>query len=332
MTSQHQDTEIVRSFDSSALPKLHGAALDSAVFRYQPEDFIVDEVIDDNFSLQGEHLWLKILKRDQNTSWVAGLLAELSGIPRNDVGYCGLKDRFAVTTQWYSLHLPGRELPLGALEHRDFTILLARRHHRKARRGMHRGNRFQIVLRDLEVDVEAVAARLDTIRQWGVPNYFAEQRFGNGGENLKRAQELIDKNQLKGNRRGTGIVLSAARAWLFNLVLADCIENHKDVLVNSSAADGPLWGRGRSPATGELADIENRVAQDWKDWCYALEHAGLTQQRRALLMRPEEFASQWISPATLQLKFRLPVGSYATALLREIAELSRPHKPHAMLY
>jgi len=332
MTSQHQDTEIVRSFDSSALPKLHGAALDSAVFRYQPEDFIVDEVMDDNFSLQGEHLWLKISKRDQNTSWVAGLLAELAGIPRNDVGYCGLKDRFAVTTQWYSLHLPGRELAPGALEHKDFTILLARRHHRKARRGMHSGNRFQIVLRELEVDAEAMAARLDAIGQRGVPNYFAEQRFGHGGENLKRAQELIDQNQLKGNRRGTGMVLSAARSWLFNLVLADCIENHKDVLFGSPTVDGPLWGRGRSSATEELADIENRVAEDWKDWCYALEHAGLTQQRRALLMRPEEFTSQWISSGTLQLKFRLPVGSYATALLREIAELSRPHNPHAMLY
>lgn len=128
------------------------------------------------------------------------------------------------------------------------------------------------------------------------------------------------------------MVLSAARSWLFNLVLADCIENHKDVLFGSPTVDGPLWGRGRSSATEELADIENRVAEDWKDWCYALEHAGLTQQRRALLMRPEEFTSQWISSGTLQLKFRLPVGSYATALLREIAELSRPHKPHAMLY
>jgi tRNA pseudouridine13 synthase len=114
---------------------------------------------------------------------------------------------------------------------------------------------------------------------------------------------------------------------LFNQVLADCIENHKDILINSPTAEGPLWGRGRSGAVDEMAEIEARVLGEWKDWCYALEHAGLTQQRRSLLINPEDFASQWILPGTLQLKFCLPVGSYATALLREIAELSRPHKP-----
>ena len=320
-------TSLVRCLDSSALPRLHGEPLGSGIFRHQPEDFKVDELMDDSFSLQGEHLWVKISKRDQNTSWVAGLLAELAEIPRHSVGYCGLKDRFAVTTQWYSLHLPGRELALDALEHKDFKILLARRHHKKARRGMHRGNRFEILLRDCHIDSEALAMRLDTICRQGVPNYFAEQRFGNRGENLKRAQELIDQNQLKGNRKGTGIILSAARSWLFNQVLADCIENHKDILINSPIAEGPLWGRGRSGAVDEMAEIEARVLGEWKDWCYALEHAGLTQQRRSLLINPEDFTSQWILPGTLQLKFCLPVGSYATALLREIAELSRPHKP-----
>ena len=72
---------------------------------------------------EGEHLWLLISKKDQNTSWVAGILAKLAGIKRNDVGYCGMKDRFAITTQWFSLYVPSRDLDLSTLTHSDFTIL-----------------------------------------------------------------------------------------------------------------------------------------------------------------------------------------------------------------
>ena len=84
---------------------MHGEPLATASFRNCPEDFIVDEVIDFQPANEGEHLLLHIKKRDQNTQWVAGLLAELAGVDRKLVGFCGLKDRFAVTTQWFSLHL-----------------------------------------------------------------------------------------------------------------------------------------------------------------------------------------------------------------------------------
>jgi tRNA pseudouridine13 synthase len=170
-------------------------------------------------SVEGEHLWIHVRKRDQNTQWVAGLLAELAGIKRNDVGFCGLKDRFAVTTQWYSLHLPGREIDIEQLQHSDFEILAAHRHNKKLRRGMHQGNQFKIVLRQFEVAEELVEQRLSLITEFGVPNYFAEQRFGHDGNNLREAQRLIDADQLKGNRRGTGMYLSAARSWLFNLLV-----------------------------------------------------------------------------------------------------------------
>ena len=87
---------------------------------------------------------------------------------------------------------------------------------------------------------------------------------------------------------------------------------------------GPLWGRGRSAAEGQIADIEAHVLDDWKDWCYALEHAGLKQQRRDLIMRVDNLTTEWIEPDKLRLEFSLPSGCYATILMREIAELSRP--------
>ena len=106
--------------------RLHGESLGRASYRNYPEDFIVDELIDFQPAEEGEHLLLHIKKRDQNTQWVAGLLAKLAGIDRRAVGFCGLKDRFAVTTQWFSLHLPGSNLDIDQLNHSDFQILQLR--------------------------------------------------------------------------------------------------------------------------------------------------------------------------------------------------------------
>ena len=145
---------------------------------------------------------MHVRKRDQNTQWVAGLLAQLAHIKRTDIGFCGLKDRFAVTTQWYSLHLPGRDVDLTQLRHPDFEILAATRHHKKLRRGMHRGNRFNITLREVDFTSATLDDRLQLIAQLGVPNYFAEQRFGHHGNNLHKAQALIEADKLKGNKHG----------------------------------------------------------------------------------------------------------------------------------
>ena len=273
---------------------------------------------------EGEHLWLLISKKDQNTSWVAGILAKLAGIKRNDVGYCGMKDRFAITTQWFSLHVPGRDLDLDTLIHNDFTILRTARHNKKLRRGMHQGNRFKIVLREFEVEEKSFDDRMKLISRYGVPNYFGEQRFGHQGNNLHEVQKLIMADKLKGNRHGTGLYLSAARSWLFNLVLARHIDNADGSLDRLQDYTGPLWGRGRSSADRNAASVEEQVLKDWQDWCYALEHAGLKQERRNLILRSDSILYDWIEPNQLSLEFSLSRGCFATALLREIAQLSRP--------
>jgi tRNA pseudouridine13 synthase len=311
-------------FDFHQLPRLHGAPLCRALFRRCPEDFQVDEILDLEPSGEGEHLLLHIRKRDQNTQWVVGLLAELAGIKRSDIGFCGLKDRFAVTTQWFSLHLPGREISPEQLQHQDFSILASHRHNKKLRRGMHQGNRFSIVLDQFNVAPELLAERLQLIEQRAVPNYFAEQRFGWDGNNLREAQRLIDADQLKGNRRGTGLYLSAARSWLFNLVLARRMGINGLLEAIEGDQTGPLWGRGRSNINRSVAEIEADVLADWQSWCYALEHAGLKQDRRDLLLRPKNMSADWLEEHRLRLDFSLPAGCFATAVLREIAELFRP--------
>jgi tRNA pseudouridine13 synthase len=294
--------------------------LATASFRNCPEDFIVDEIVDFQPANEGEHLLLHIKKRDQNTQWVAGLLAELAGIDRRSVGFCGLKDRFAVTTQWFSLHLPGQEIEIDQLAHADFQILTSARHNKKLRRGMHAGNRFSIVLRDFSIDPEMLEHRLELIQKSGVPNYFTEQRFGWDANNLVKADELIGHGKLKGNRHGTGIYLSAARSWLFNLLLDRYLALGETNLKDT----GPLWGRGRSTTEASFSEHEQQLLSDWSTWCHALEHAGLQQQRRAFFLQPQKFSYKGSAQGQFEFNFELPNGTYATAVLREIAELFRP--------
>ena len=299
---------------------MHGESLATASFRNCPEDFVVDEIIDFQPANEGEHLLLHIKKRDQNTKWVAGLLAKLADIDRTDVGFCGMKDRFAVTTQWFSLHLPGRDIDPDQLLHSDFQIISSARHNKKLRRGMHAGNRFSIVVRDFSIEPEALAQRLALIEKAGVPNYFAEQRFGWDANNLVKANELIEQGKLKGNRHGTGIYLSAARSWLFNLLL----DRYLSLGELDFADTGALWGRGRSATEASFSQHEQELLSHWPSWCHALEHAGLKQQRRAFILRPNNFSYKQLSKDQFEFNFALPNGSYATAVLREIAELFRP--------
>ncbi len=318
-----------QEFDFHSLPRLFPETFGRAVYRSQPEDFLVDEILGFEPSGDGEHLFLQIKKRDQNTQWVAGLLANLAGIKRNDVSFCGLKDRFAVTTQWFSLYLPGRELHAEQLQHDDFQILSMTRHHKKLRRGMHSGNQFRLVLREfsaLEDHFAEIEARLQKIALDGVANYFGEQRFGHDGGNLHQAQTLIERDQLKGNRRGTGMILSAARSWLFNLVLAERIRcgTWSTAMEFETQPCAPLWGRGRSAAGGELQELEQKIRADWQSWCYALEHAGLKQERRATVLVPDALDWKRLGEDQLELSFGLAAGGFATVILREIAELFRP--------
>lgn len=301
-----------------------------AHFRSEPEDFRVDETLGFAPEGAGEHLLIHLKKRDQNTRWVASLLAEYYGVAESGVGYCGLKDRKAVTSQWFSVHLPGAaETPEPALP--GCEILSSGRHSKKLRPGMHLSNSFTIVLRfdpsqigpplkdDLDRRLELIAAR-------GVPNYFGEQRFGRDGNNLREVAAIVSRKHPRFKGKRGGLYLSAARSWLFNQVLAARVSEGSWLEV----ADGPLWGRGRPLVTGKLVEEEADILRPWRSWLLALEHSGLKQERRPLALRPQNLTWQWQN-SHLVLEFTLGPGEYATAILRELAILQVPESERDQL-
>ena len=310
----------------------------SAHFRTRPEDFYVEEILGFTPSGEGEHLCLYIEKQEHNTHWVTAELARYSGISERDIGVCGRKDRHAITRQWFSLYDPSRkDIDWGQFDMEGTKIITVVRHHKKLRLGSHEANRFVIRLRDVvstacssqqpvsELAKPDIITAIQERLANGVPNYFGVQRFGREGGNLHLASDWLER-KIPPPRKQRSMVLSAARSYLFNGVLADRVSSllwNKVIegdVVSTHYPTGPLWGRGRLATTEDTLALEQRVLLPFEVWCERLEHQGLKQERRDLVLLPKQVSCFWQND-DLILSFDLPSGTFATAVLAEISVL-----------
>ena len=336
----------------SELPRAHGTAVLSARIRSTPEDFLVAEIDAFEPTGSGEHLLLTVEKRGMNTAFAAAQIARWAGVAEMAIGYAGLKDRHAVTRQRFTVHLPRRVAPdVSTLESPELRVLASTWHAKKLPRGALAGNRFALVLRDVEGDRSAIDARLQAIASRGAPNYFGEQRFGRAGDNVAAALAMFGGRRMRREQRT--MLLSAARSELFNRVLAarvsaGCWDRGLDgevwmldgsrsvfgpepstqaLMARLAAFDihptAPLWGRGALRTTGEALALETAAVagSNGLALCAGLEAAGLKQERRASRLRPQDLQWDWLEAGVLQLRFALPPGCYATTVTAELGVL-----------
>lgn len=321
----------------------------TALLKAQPEDFIVKEQLGYEMSGEGEFVAVKVRKTNANTLWVGEQLAKFCGISARNMSYAGLKDRNAVTEQWFSLQMPGQPTPDFSQCHIDgVEILAVTRHHRKIRTGSLEGNYFELLLRQVREDNE-LKVRLEIVKNLGFPNYFTEQRFGRDGHNLTEAMRWA-KGEIKvKDRKKRGFYLSAARSEVFNLVVSQRLQMRlaTQVMPNDilQLAGTHSWFQAdkndelatlqvrlenhdiflTAPLIGEntqLAnDLENQVVAEHAILHSLMKQERLKPARRALLMQAKDF--QWqFEENGLRLKFFLPAGSYATALVRELVQVA----------
>lgn len=315
-------------------PKAYPTSGASATLKFLNEDFIVTELPLQLPCGEGEHIWLDVEKSGANTAFVAQQLAQAASVQERDVGYAGLKDRYAITRQWFSIYLAKGETPdLTQLQHPEFKVLGQTRHVKKLRPGDLQGNRFGIVLRDLAGDRSAIEANLRAVASHGVPNYFGAQRFGHDGGNVEQGRAMLARETRVRNPKKKGIYLSAVRSFVFNEVLALRIRQGLwgkalpgDVMDEAGRPTGPLWGRGRVTTTDQAQALENGVADRHAALCDGMEHAGLDQERRSLVARPEGMSWEWPQAHQLVLTFSLPAGNYATSVLNEILRATEPER------
>ncbi|GMR05793.1 MAG: tRNA pseudouridine(13) synthase TruD [Gammaproteobacteria bacterium] len=343
------------SYQLDALPHAFPQLLISAEIRTVPEDFIVDEELGFSPTGDGEHVFLHIRKRGRNTEDLARALARQSNVPRKAVSYAGLKDRNAVTSQYFSVHLPGKDDPdWQDMADSSLELLSINRHRKKIRRGGLQNNGFRLLLREFDGNKELAEQRLAQIKSNGVPNYFTAQRFGHDANNLHQADEMLMNGRRTKDRFKRNIYFSAARSWLFNLLLAERIRSNTwnkaiqgDSMMLSGSRScfhidtvddeirkrideldisptGPLWGSGSSMLTNEAAEVELASLSDWKSWKEGLEKAGQQMARRSLRMPVTDLSWNWPEENQLELKFSLLPGGYATAVLRELGNFTVP--------
>lgn len=340
-------------FDWSVLPAVSDGLAGTAGRTFVcVEDFVVSEVPRYLPSGDGEFAYAYVEKRGLNThDLVAALRGR--GVPYNDVGVAGLKDKRAVTRQWLSVPV-SYSRHLEALDELDgVQVLETSRHGDRLRRGHLRGNRFEARVREPELDwstrAHAIIARL---KGAGLPNYFGPQRFGRFNSNAIDAVRMIWGEKVPGGRRLNDFFISALQAHLFNWNLKSRIESglydrvlagdrarRHDTggmfLVGDAAAESerarrleisallPLYGRKVAGALRQ-AQGEDAAAQEEK----TLQRFGLRRSDfrrysrgawRISRVCPEDVALRPCSDGYV-VEFTLPSGSYATTFLRELTK------------
>lgn len=313
-----------------------------------PEDFVVDEAPLYPFSGEGEHLLVRVRKRELTTRDAVQALARATGVPVADIGTAGMKDKHAVTTQWMSLPARKAGSPEAWSLPEGLAVVEATRHGNKLRTGHARGNHFRIRVVGADADAEPRAqAILEVLRAHGLPNYFGAQRFGRGGENVAQAFEWLAEKG-RGGRFERKLLSSVLQAEVFNRYLALRLgeglarpfEGEVVRLSTSSAVfvvedpekEQQRWTSRDIVPTGPMIGPKMRTARGRP---YELERAAVEQTgldevaeqalgrfadgtRRDALVWLEDLRVTLEQPGVLVLAFFLPGGSYATQLIREL--------------
>ena len=320
----------------------------TALLKAECADFVVKEQLGYDMSGDGEFVTVKVRKTDCNTLFVGEQLAKFAGISARNMSYAGLKDRKAVTEQWFSLQMPGQPTPdFSQFSLEGVEILEVTRHQRKIRIGSLQGNHFEILLCNAE-ETDELKVRLDFLAKNGFPNYFTEQRFGRDGNNLTQALRWANGEIKVKDRHKRSFYLSAARSEIFNLIVSKRMEldlaqqilvgdvlqlngSHSWFVVDESEDLAQLQQRLAqqdvlltAPLIGEeeksAVDFENEIFAQHQALFALMRQERMKAARRPILMQPQQF--QWkFEPNGLRLQFDLPAGSYATALIRELVNV-----------
>lgn len=308
---------------------------------YQNEkDFIVDEIPLGEFKGRGNFIIIHVKKVELTTWDMIAAFADFLKIPAQKIGYAGLKDKHATTTQYISVELK-YEKELKKFRHPQIKILSTKKHTQSIQMGDLSGNRFSINLFNID-DIKA--GRIEKLAKKaqtnGIPNYFGYQRFGRDGDSIEQAKEMIAGELHIADTKLKKFLTSVYQSTFFNQWLKERIELSqmsgkfvllegdvylskdsklvtpaqiplKDFEAKKMVPTGLLCGRGAFRARDEAREIEKKYDDEF------LVEKGL---RREALVYPQEIVCNYNKGFGLfNISFSLPKGSYATVFLESIA-------------
>ena len=171
--------------------------------RNRYEDFYVEEIPEATPSGEGPNIYIWIEKIGRTTLDVLLDIARDLHISRKRMGFAGMKDKKALTRQWICIsNMPSQE-ELDKIKDLDIyktDFLKIIRGQKKLRMGQLKGNKFRILIRDIDEPCESAEIAQDVLKhleKTGVPNYFGWQRFGKPRTNTHLVGEALVENDLK---------------------------------------------------------------------------------------------------------------------------------------
>ena len=323
-----------------------------------PSDFQVEEVPAYPFQGNGEHLFVLIEKNRISTHQVIMHIRQILHLSPKQIGYAGRKDALAVSRQWLSLH-SREELPIHRVENEYIRILETTRHKNKLRIGHLSGNKFKIVVRNIQKHFDPVPIT-SLMNTKGFPNYYGNQRLGENFKNARRGQCLVAESKsrkIKGNK--SLLDLNAFQSALFNELIAlrllltgslhktlvgDLAQIHKNHAVfqitdNNADSSAIRCIEGEispsAPLFGHAKPLASLVPGKWERKLLELQGMGtqapygltdalpIPGERRPVREFPRDLHIGLVDRPegkSLNLSFELPRGVFATSLLREITK------------
>lgn len=312
-------------------------------FKQSKDDFVVTEVPLYEFSGEGEHLILKIRKKDLSTWDALQIISDTVGCKNRDIGYAGLKDKNAMTVQYISIH-KSFEDKVDAFSHPQIKILEKTYHNNKIKIGHLKGNKFFIRLKRVQpMHRMKLESALEQIVTFGMPNYFGFQRFGHDGvENLEKARRYIYEDLTIKDRKLSKMLVAAYQSDFFNKWLVNRLNlsdesfkamdgdvfrvyetdrfftpknltevMEKDFKAKKIVPTGLLPGRKAFRSIGKAREIEENFDDSY------IQEKGY---RRDAIVYPTNIKINYNKQTQkCKVRFTLPKGSYATVLIENIA-------------
>lgn len=314
--------------------------------KVEPEDFQVEEIPAYEPAGDGEFTYVWVRKRDISAGQIRHILAKVTGVTPREVGMAGLKDRRAITWQWFSLPTKANPAQQGLCGD-GWVVVRASKHRNKLRPGHLHGNRFRLVVRNANPDWhQNLTALVEFIRARGIPNAYGSQRFGRDRQTLKLGMALLEDPKLPVNPWLRKLAISATQSLVFNtwlnrrisaeslrkvlageilahsprggLFVARDIEREQTRLdTNQIVPAGPLPGSRLLPAQGGAGKTEQALFEEFGFGQIPDSRLGrlLPGTRRRALIYPADLEFEPTPEAAgFTLRFSLPEGSYATVL------------------
>lgn len=322
--------------------------------RQSSSDFYVEEIPAYEPSGAGDHVLAWIEKTDVDTFSAVSTLAKALEVKPMEIGYAGMKDKWAVTRQYFSFPPPVTPEQLEGVKIEGISVIRATRHPHKMKTGHLKGNRFRLVVKDLkpgqahDENANKVLERLS--QPPGCPNWYGQQRFGRFGDNAS-----IGKKILLGTFEGRlapkkkRLFISAYQSALFNRFVCDRVANKTlgtveagEILMKgfggpTFTSDEPTVDQGRLDS-GELVvtgpmfghKVQLASGEPGRRETALLESEGITTNsfgpfgklargtRRAASIRIGAPKVTHLNATSIQVEFDLPKGAYATTVMREV--------------